>query len=101
MWKGGRTIHSDGYIYLNSPDHPRASNGYVLEHRLVVERHLNDVDPDSPFLEGVHGRKVLKTCFVVHHKNFDKADNRIENLQCMTTSEHKTLHERLKQESAN
>lgn len=47
-----------------------------LEHRLIMEEHL--------------GRK-LSADEVVHHINGDKKDNRIDNLQVMTWSEHSRL----------
>jgi putative hemolysin len=46
-------------------------------HRYLMEQHL--------------GRK-LNRGEVVHHKNHDKLDNRIENLCVMTASEHTRLH---------
>ena len=40
-WKGGRTITSDGYVCIRSPNHPHQDNKkYVKEHRLVMEKHL-------------------------------------------------------------
>lgn len=49
----------------------------VLQHRWVMEQHL--------------GRK-LQTDEIVHHINHDGYDNRIENLQLMTSSEHSRHH---------
>ena len=64
-WKGGKIL-VDGYIYIYSPTHPnKTKNGYILEHRLVMEKHI--------------GRQLLTT-EVVHHINGIKTDNRIENL---------------------
>ena len=51
-----------------------------LEHRHVMEQHL--------------GRPLLRSD-VIHHKNCDKLDNRIENLEIKTTqSEHAAGHHR-------
>lgn len=37
-WKGGRTKHGSGYVLVYLPDHPRASNGYVFEHIIIMEK---------------------------------------------------------------
>lgn len=49
----------------------------ILEHRWVMEQHL--------------GRK-LETWEQVHHKNHDRLDNRIENLEVVTSAEHGVRH---------
>lgn len=72
-WKGGRYPNPDGYILMQlEPDsayYPMANDrGYILEHRLVVARHL--------------GRCLLDS-EIVHHINGNKADNRIGNLELL------------------
>lgn len=77
-WNGGRSHHTEGYILIKTPDHPRADQrGYVPEHVLVAEKTL-----------GRH----LHTNEVVHHKNRKRADNRPANLQVMDVSKHLRLH---------
>lgn len=67
---GGKHKHK-GYLYIFFPKHPFASKrGYVAEHRLVMEKHLD---------------RYLKKEEDVHHINGIKDDNRIENLLLFST----------------
>lgn len=66
-WNGGKTKTTAGYVMERAPDHPDAyDNGYVMQHRLVMEQVL--------------GRK-LESWERVHHKNGIRTDNRPENLE--------------------
>lgn len=77
-WNGGVSYHPKGYKRLYMPDHPTsAKGGLIPEHRLIMEKYL--------------GRE-LRRGEVVHHINGVPNDNRIENLQLMTESEHNKLH---------
>ena len=74
MWKGGRYIDSRGYWVVRKAEHPNANKlGYVREHRLIMEEHI--------------GRYLTKD-EDIHHINGNKTDNRIENLQLLSHSEH-------------
>ena len=70
---------SSGYFYLYKPEHPNAMHGsrYISEHRFNMEQKI--------------GRLLTKD-EIVHHINENKIDNRIENLQILTRSEHNKYH---------
>jgi hypothetical protein len=78
-WKGGTYLHDDGYVMEYAPHHPDAAKykGYVLQHRLVMERKL--------------GRR-LRSDEIVHHKNEIKTDNDPNNLELTDRSEHMKEH---------
>ena len=92
-WKGGRRKDNQGYVLVYSPNHPfRYDSKCVFEHRLVMERWLREHDPDHPALVEVDGIKYLRHGWVPHHINEVTDDNRIENLELMTASEHSSFH---------
>ncbi len=78
MWAIEKIVSKGKYNYAIVRNHPkRTKNDYVLEHRVIVENNI--------------GRLLLSN-EVVHHINGKYKDNRIENLQVMTNSEHTKLH---------
>jgi len=71
QWRGGRVKHGAGYIRIYAPHHPskaKMGSGYVYEHRLVMEKHIE---------------RYLKPWERVHHLNGIPDDNRIENLELL------------------
>ena len=80
MWKGGRCkCNTFGYVFIKNRNHPFCNQqGYVREHRLVVEKYL--------------GRYLTKE-ESVHHINEIKDDNRIENFIVFTSDGyHRVFH---------
>lgn len=92
-WKGGRRIDDNGYIQILMPDHPFANDGYVAEHRLVVEERTRKEDPNNPLLVEVKGEKYLIPSCVVHHIDEVKTNNASENLMLLRNqSAHAFIH---------
>lgn len=73
-WKGGIVKHEKGYTLIRKPNHPFCKgNGYIFEHRWVVEQHIG---------------RYLKVNEIIHHINGIKNDNRLENLVITNNTEH-------------
>lgn len=67
-----------GRVGVYIPDHPRASgSGYVPRSRMVMEEKLG---------------RLLGKNECVHHLNGDPRDDRIENLEVVSRSEHSKEH---------
>lgn len=77
-WTGGRIIDANGYILLTDEESlsflgpHRKSRGYIHEHRKVMAEYLG-----RPLVENEN----------VHHKNGNRQDNRLENLELWSTAQ--------------
>lgn len=67
------------FLNPNNEFYAMANNGgYVMQHRLVMAKHLG---------------RVLNETEIVHHINGDKTDNRVENLNLLDRLTHKTTYQ--------
>lgn len=81
-WKGGRILDKDGYWMIYSPKHPfKNAIGYVREHRLVMEKFLG---------------RYLMSIEVIHHKDENKQNNKLSNLQLFFKPDHDRLSLKLR-----
>lgn len=76
-YNNGISNHRE-YIIIYKPDHPNAQkSGWIPEHRYIMSQFIGrSLEPNEE----------------VHHINGNEKDNRIENLQLVTSSEHTIIH---------
>lgn len=81
MWKGGRSIASNGYVIIRvGKEHHLADvRGYAYEHRIVAERKL--------------GRRLRKG-EQIHHLNGNKKDNSDTNIEVTRSRFHHAVKHR-------
>lgn len=83
--KGVGRVMSLGYYEVFEPNHPLAKkNGYVKEHRKIAYDAGLLTDPSME----------------VHHKNGNKLDNRRENLELMSASDHQSITNKGRKQTA-
>lgn len=80
MWNIQKTVSKGDYVYAIVPEHPKATkNHYVLLHRVIMENLIGRMLTDEE---------------IVHHKDHNKKNNSIENLQLMERRSHSQMHSR-------
>lgn len=84
QWKGGRSIDGKGYYKLNinliEPEYHCMcdKSGWVLEHRYIMAKALN---------------RPLTRKDLIHHRDHDRTNNALENLELTNRSDHMRSHE--------
>ena len=91
-WKSDERTSYYGYKLIRMLSHPYKNvDGFVFEHRLIAEKYLltneNKIEIDGNF--------YLNPAYVVHHLDFNRKNNSVENLLIMDRSSHTKMHQEL------
>lgn len=86
MWKGGRSVASNGYVLIRVgvAHHLADVRGYAYEHRLVAEGKL--------------GRRLVSG-EQVHHLDGNRANNDSANIEVVESLAHHRVHHRTQKKS--
>jgi hypothetical protein len=88
-WKSDEKISVYGYRLIRMPEHPFANcDGFVFEHRLIAERDLLTKDTAVT----INGKQYLSPDYIVHHKDENRLNNSIDNLEIMKAGDHVSMH---------
>jgi len=70
---------SDGYYEIYVPDHPMSKqrSGWLLEHRYIMSKHLG---------------RTLSSNEIIHHKDENKLNNKLSNLELTNPKTHGKKH---------
>lgn len=100
-WEGDEThLDTDGYVLVSKMwNHPNSTKaGSVLQHRLVVEAYLNGLSYDA-WIRVIQSSDtdwsewiVLDDQVDVHHKDENKQNNSLNNLEVLDPTDHARLH---------
>ena len=85
-WKGGQVTTYQGYLNTTRPKDDLFKHMYKPQHRIIYEQHYNC---------------CLLSTTIIHHKNENRKDNRIENLEALTRSQHISLHNKIRYNSVD
>lgn len=96
LWKGDIKISPYGYRLIKYPEHPFANcDGYVFEHRMVVESHLLTTENSIE----IDGKRYLSPEYIVHHIDGNRLNNSPDNLSVMRRDEHTKMHHKLRKQN--
>ena len=72
-------------------NNPRYKRGYhIWDGYKILSNNGNPIEEHRFIWEQTYGK--IPQGMIIHHKNGDRMDNRIENLECLTNSEHIKIH---------
>lgn len=78
MWNIEKVVKKGNYLYAVVKNHPnRTKNNYVLLHRVIMENHIG---------------RLLNENEIVHHRDKNKLNNSISNLEVMSVKSHASKH---------